>query len=164
MTTVSNPSTTTNDRPSRSPMQARFIRVLNVPMRFVLSRPVATPLSRRLMLITFTGRRSGKTYRQPLSYLEHEGVLLTPGGGKWTLNLTSGEPVRMRLRGKDVMARPEFVSDPDEVERLMAVMSAANPQVRRFVSIAEDADGRLDRTQLHAALDHGFRVVRWHLD
>ena len=34
------------------------------------------------MLITFTGRKSGKTHRQPRSYVEHDGALLTPGAGK----------------------------------------------------------------------------------
>jgi len=140
------------------------MRVINVPMRFVLSRSVATPLTRRLMLITYTGRRSGKQYRQPLSYVEHDGALLTPGGGKWKLNLPPGEPVRMRLRGRDVTARPEFIADPDEVEHLLAVMSAANPRVRNFVGIPHDAEGRLDRDRLQTALRYGFRVVRWHLD
>lgn len=151
-------------RPLRRRLQARFMRVVNVPMRFVLGLPAATPLSRRLMLITFTGRRSGKTYRQPLSSVEQDGTLLTPGGGKWKLNLAAGEPVRMRLRGRDVVARPEFVADPDEVERLLAVMAAANPRVRSFVAIPQHADGRLDRDRLLAALRYGFRVVRWHLD
>jgi hypothetical protein len=164
MTTAPTPGRSKIRRPLRRRLQARFMRVINVPMRFVLSLPVATPLTRRLMLITFIGRKSGKTYRQPLSYVEHEGTLLTPGGGKWKLNLTPGEPVRMRLRGGDVMARPEFVSDPDEVQKLLAVMAAANPRVRSFVGIPQDADGRLDRPRLQAALRYGFRVVRWHLD
>jgi F420H(2)-dependent quinone reductase len=164
MTTAPTPGRSKIRRPLRRRLQARFMRVINVPMRFVLSLPVATPLTRRLMLITFIGRKSGKTYRQPLSYVEHEGTLLTPGGGKWKLNLTPGEPVRMRLRGGDIMARPEFVSDPDEVQRLLAVMAAANPRVRSFVGIPQDAEGRLDRPRLHAALRYGFRVVRWHLD
>jgi F420H(2)-dependent quinone reductase len=151
-------------RPLRRRLQARAMRVINVPMRFVLSRSVATPLTRRLMLITYTGRRSGKQYRQPLSYVEHDGALLTPGGGKWKLNLPPGEPVRMRLRGRDVTARPEFIADPDEVEHLLAVMSAANPRVRNFVGIPHDAEGRLDRDRLQTALRYGFRVVRWHLD
>jgi hypothetical protein len=69
-------------RPLRKRLQARAMRVVNVPMRVVLGRPIATPLSRRLMLITFTGRKSGKTYRQPLSYVERDGAVLTPGGGK----------------------------------------------------------------------------------
>jgi hypothetical protein len=140
------------------------MRVVNVPMRVVLALPFATPLSRRLMLITFAGRKTGKTYRQPLSYVEHDGALLTPGGGNWKLNLSPGEPVRMRLRGRDVTARPDFIADPDQVERLLAVMTAANPRVRSFVGIPQDADGHLDRDRLQAALRYGFRVVRWHLD
>lgn len=164
MTTAPVPGKAKIRRPLRRRLQARFMRVVNVPMRFVLSLPVATPPSRRLMLIIFTGRRSGKTYRQPLSYVEHEGTLLTPGGGKWKLNLTAGEPVRMRLRGDEVVARPEFIGDPDEVERLLAVMAAANPRVRSFVGIPQGADGRLDRARLLAALRYGFRMVRWHLD
>jgi deazaflavin-dependent oxidoreductase (nitroreductase family) len=164
MTASTPPTPRKTRRPLRRRGQARFMRVVNVPMRFVLGLPIATPLSRRLMLITFTGRRSGKTYRQPLSYVEHDGTLLTPGGGKWKLNIAAGEPVRMRLRGHDVAARPEFVADPGEVERLLAVMSAANPRVRSFVGIPQGPDGRLDRDRLQAALRYGFRVVRWHLD
>jgi deazaflavin-dependent oxidoreductase (nitroreductase family) len=164
MTSTSSAPASGSRRPLRRRLQARFMRVVNVPMRVVLGLSAATPLSRRLMLITFTGRRTGKTYRQPLSYVEQDGTLLTPGGGKWTLNLTAGEPVRMRLRGRDVLARPEFVADPDEVERLLAQMSAANPRVRTFVGIPQDEHGRLDRDQLLTALRHGFRVVRWRLD
>lgn len=162
-TDVASPSAKAR-RPLRRRLQPRAMRLVNVPMRFALSRRSATPLSRRLMLITYTGRRTGKTYRQPLSYVEHEGTLLTPGGGKWKLNLSAGEPVQMRLRGRDVTARPEFIADPDEVERLLAVMAAANPRVRSFVGIPQDADGRLDRDRLATALRYGFRIVRWHLD
>jgi hypothetical protein len=158
----------TTSRQSRRPLarraQARFFRMVNVPMRAALSLPFETPLSRRLMLITYTGRRSGKRYRQPLSYVAHDGVLLTPGGGRWKLNLRPGEPVRMHLRGRDVTARPDFVGDPDEVERLLDVMSAANPRVRSFVAIPQGPDGRLDRDRLDAALRYGFRVVRWQVD
>jgi len=157
-------TTTTTRRPMRRRLQARFFRIVNVPMRLALSVPWATPISRRLMLITYVGRRSGKRYRQPLSYVTDNGTLLTPGGGKWKLNLPPGEPVQMRLRGRDVTARPEFVDDPDEVERLLAVMSDANPRVRSFVGIPHDDNGRLDRDRLNAALQYGFRVVRWHVD
>jgi hypothetical protein len=157
-------TTTTTRRPLRRRLQARFFRFVNVPMRIALSLPWATPLSGKLMLISYTGRRSGKHYRQPLSYVIDDGALLTPGGGKWKLNLTAGEPVAMRLRGHVVAARPEFIDDPDEVERLLGVMSAANPRVRSFVGIPEDEYGRLDRERLNLALRYGFRIVRWKVD
>jgi F420H(2)-dependent quinone reductase len=137
--------------------------ILNVPMRVLLRLPFRTPLADRLMLVSFTGRKTGKAYRQPVSYVQQGDTLLTPGGGKWKWNLQGGQPVRIRLRGRDVLARPELVKDPDEIERLLAVMTDANPGVNAFVGIPKGADGRLDRDRLQAAVQYGFRIVRWHL-
>lgn len=137
---------------------------VNGPMRVLLKLPFRTPLSGRLMLVTFTGRKSGRRYEQPVSYVVDGDVLLTPGGGRWRTNLRDGLPVRIRLRGEDVTARPEIVSDLDEVERALAVMTAANRAVASFVAIPRDASGRFDRDRLALAVRHGFRIVRWHLD
>ena len=94
------------------------MRAVNVPMRIVLGLPFATPLSGRLMLLSFRGRRTGKVYRQPVSYVRQGATtLLTPGGGRWKLNLSDGQPVRIRLRGRDVTARPELVGDIVEVDQ-----------------------------------------------
>jgi hypothetical protein len=139
------------------------MRVINVPMRFVLGLPFPTPLGNRLMLVFLTGRRTGKSYRQPLSYVRHDQTLLTPGGGKWKLNLQVGRPERIRLQGRDVYALPELVDDIDEIERLLAVMTTANTRVGSFVGIPKGRDGRLDRIMLREAIQYGFRVVRWHI-
>jgi deazaflavin-dependent oxidoreductase (nitroreductase family) len=126
--------------------------------------PFPTPLGRRLMLISFTGRKSGKRYRQPVSYVRdaRTGTLLTPGGGRWTRNLRHGDEVGVRLRGRDFTARPELVDDPDEVGRLLALMSGDNPGLNRFVRIPKRPDGRFDPAALRTAIEHGFRIVRWH--
>jgi deazaflavin-dependent oxidoreductase (nitroreductase family) len=143
--------------------RTRIMRVVNVPMRVALSLPFATPLSGNLMLISHTGRKTGKQYRQPVSYVRDGEVLLTPGGGRWTRNLVSGRPVRIRLRGRAAAARPELVADAAEVERLLGVIAAKNPRAARFIPMPRRPDGRLDPDALAAALRHGFRVVRWHL-
>jgi hypothetical protein len=98
-----------------------------------------------------------------LSYVRHGDVLLTPGGGRWTLNLAGGRPVRLRLRGHDIQATPELVDDLDEIDRLLAVMAAANPSVDRFVRLPRGPDGHVAREPLQAAVQHGFRIVAWHL-
>ena len=156
--------TTQTRRPLGRRIQQRVFKVLNVPMRAVVGLPFATPLSGRLMLVFLTGRKTGKSYRQPVSYVRDGTVLLTPGGGNWKLNLADGRPERIRLRGTDVLARPEIVGDAEEIERLLAVMTAANPMAGRFVAIPKGPDGRLDRASLDAAIRHGFRIIRWHLD
>lgn len=143
--------------------RARIMRAVNVPMRAALSLPFATPLTANLMLVSHTGRTSGKAYRQPVSYVRDGDVLLTPGGGRWTRNLAGGRPTRIRLRGRDQPARPELVTDPAELERLLDVIADKNPRAARFIPIPRAADGSLDPGALAAALRHGFCVVRWRL-
>jgi len=150
-------------RPLSRQIQARVMSMLNVFMRPLLRLPFSTPLAGRLMLVSFTGRKTGKAYQQPLSYVQQGDTLLTPGGGKWKLNLREDQPVRIRLRGRDRFARPELVQDPDEIERLLAVMTAANPGVSAWVGIPKGPDGQLDRGRLETAINYGFRIVRWHL-
>ena len=138
------------------------MRVVNVPIRALLSLPLPTPLGSRLMLVHLTGRRSGRHYRQPVSYVRHRGALLTPGGGNWKLNLVDGQPVHIRLRGHDITARPELVSDLDQVESLLGVLVAQNPRAASFIRIPRDTAGHFDHNALGDAVRHGFRIVRWH--
>ena len=149
--------------PEQMARMARRMRLANVPMRFLLGLPFPTPLSSRLMLVTHTGRKTGRRYRQPVSYVRDGDVLLTPGGGRWTDNLRDGEPVPVRLRGRDVVARPDLVRDPDEVDRLLRRMYERSSSVARFIPFME-RDGTIDRTKLETALRFGFRVVRWHVE
>ena len=142
--------------------RARMMRWVNVPMRFVLGLPFKTPLSGKLMLVTYRGRRTGRRYRQPVSYVRDDDTLLTPGGGSWTRNLRDGEPVRLHLGGRDVTARPTLVRDPDDVDRLLRRLVRGNPRAARFVPFIEP-DGTIDRTKLETALAHGFCIVRWQL-
>lgn len=148
-------------RPLARRVQARTMRMFNVPMRLILGLPFATPLSRRLMLLTYRGRRSGRQYRQPLSYVRDDDTLLTPGGGTWTLNLVDGRAERVRLGGRDTLLYPELVSPIDDVQKLIQIMARTNPMVRRFIAIPQQPDGMLDNVKLQAAIDHGFRIVRW---
>src|SRR5262245_65387591 len=135
--------------------RARLLRVVNVPMRRVLRLPFRTPLNAKLMLLSFTGRKTGRSYLQPVSYVPDGDALLTPAGGKWKLNLNEGVPIRVWLRGRKTWARPEFVRDADEIERLLKLMMAGNPRITSFVPFI-DPDGHIDRSKLETALTYGF--------
>jgi F420H(2)-dependent quinone reductase len=149
-------------RPARLAWVARLTRLANPAMRLALRLPFATPLSERLMLLTIRGRRTGRTYRQPVSFVRDGDTLLTPGGGKWKLNLRADAPVRARLRGREVLLWPELIGDADTAAPLLAWMSAGSAAVRRIVPVI-GPDGAVDRARLDAALRYGFRVVRWHV-
>lgn len=153
----------TFDPSARMRRQAKLMGAANVVMRQVLSLPFPTPLSRRLMLLTVTGRRTGKVYRQPISYVRNGETLLTPGGGRWKLNLEPGRPVSLRIAGKDQPALATVVEDFDEIERLLIVIVAGNPAAAKFMPIAIDDTGLVDANQLRRAVSYGFRIISWKL-
>jgi deazaflavin-dependent oxidoreductase (nitroreductase family) len=139
------------------------MKFANPVTRALLRLPVRTPLSSRLMLVTHVGRRTGRTYVQPVSYVRDGDTLLTPGGGRWTRNLHDGEPVELRLEGRRVVGRPDVVGDADEAKRLLGRMLEKNPALTRFIPFI-GRDGTIDEATLANALRHGFRVVRWHVE
>jgi F420H(2)-dependent quinone reductase len=148
---------------NRMRRQARRMRIVNVPMRRLLKLPFPTPIGKRLMLLTYTGRKSGRTYQQPVSYVVDGDTLLSPGGGRWKLNLSDGKPIRIRLQGRERRAVPELVREPAEVNRLLRKMLDDNPRLASFVPVV-GADKQVDQAKLANALQHGFCIVRWHLD
>lgn len=93
---------TTSRRRSHAPF-ALLNRTINPLIGAVLASPLHTLLSGRLALITFTGRRSGRSYTIPVMY-ELDGELLRipvewPQRKRWWRNLREEAPVQLRLRG-----------------------------------------------------------------
>jgi F420H(2)-dependent quinone reductase len=154
---------TTTPPPARLVWQARLMNAVNVPMRVILGLPFSTPLSSQLMLLYLTGRKTGKSYVQPVSFVEDGQTMLTPGGGRWKLNLRDGECVRARVRGREVRLRPELVKDAAEVDRLLRLMASKNSRISSFAPVP-GPDGQVDRERVDSALRFGFAIVRWHSD
>ena len=141
------------------------MRTANIVMRRVLNLPFPTPISDKLMLLFYQGRRSGRSYRQPVSYVADGDVLLTPGGGRWKENLRDGEAITARIRGHKRRITPDLVRDPAEVERLLQFMQERSPRLTSFVPFMR-ADGTIDRPglELALALARGFCIVRWRVE
>ncbi len=131
----------------RMESRAKMMKAVNRPMRRVLRLPFPTPPSRRLMVVTHVGRRTGRTYEQPVSYVRDGETLLAPGGGRWTRNLNDGQAVDLSIAGQRVIGRPERVRDPDEVSRpvafaaMKAAVAVATPDTAMFEG-EEVGDGR----------------------
>ena len=49
---------------------------LNCVMKFVLRSPLHGVVSKKIMLLTFTGRKSGKRYTIPVSYTQKGDALI----------------------------------------------------------------------------------------
>jgi len=85
--------TETKYRPHQTTLE-RVMGALNALPKFVLRLPFQTPMSRRHVLLKYTGRKSGRSYTVPVSYVEQGDTLLIPGGGAWKKTLEHGSPDR----------------------------------------------------------------------
>jgi hypothetical protein len=142
---------------------SRLFLILNPFMRLMLRLPIKR-MQERLILLSFTGRKSGRQFTVPLSYAEDtDGSLLIPGGGAWKVNLARGRSVRIRLRGKDMTADPEVIWDPAVIARLLPLLVKDNPKGQDFVGVPIDRNGKPDRAKLAQAIEDGFAIVRLRL-
>ncbi len=84
---------------------------VNQAMKLVLRSPAHGLVSKNILLITFTGRKSGKTYSTPVSYSQTGGQVTIFTHAAWWKNLGSRAPVTLRLRGQEVQGLAEPVAE-----------------------------------------------------
>jgi len=84
------------------------------------------------MLITVTGRRTGRAITTPVNYVREGDTLwiISSRSRKWWRNVTSASPVRLRLHGKQTAAIAELVLDQE------SVASGVGAYVRHFPASA----------------------------
>ena len=115
---------------------------VNKAMKFVLRSPAHGIVSKTVLLITFTGRKSGKTYTTPVSYSQAGEQVTIFTHSDWWKNLRRNGLVTLRLRGHELegMAEP-VVTDKQGVaaglaEHLRQVRSDA-----RYYGVTFDDHG-----------------------
>lgn len=69
------------------------------------------------MLLTLTGRRSGRIYTIPVQRHQSGDELIVAAGGTWRVNLRGNPSVRLTLDGRERTGRAELEEDPDEVAK-----------------------------------------------
>ncbi len=80
-------------------------------MKFILRSPMHGMVSKTMLLITFTGRKSGKTYTTPVDYSQDGDQVTIFTHANWWKNLIGGAPVALRMRGRDLQGIAEPVAE-----------------------------------------------------
>ena len=109
-------------------MRDMLNRISNIFVKPLLKSPLHGLVSGEFMLITFTGRKSGKTYSTPVQY-KRDGqavIFLTRKKRKWWRNLQGDAAVTVRIRGWDIEGTPEVVEDQTAIEQALRQM---NPKI-----------------------------------
>ena len=106
-------------------------------MSWVLRSPFHGMLSDGMMLITVTGRKTGKTYTTPVDYYEEGGYLwvITSRDRSWWRNVQGGADVKLLLKRKPVNGFAETEMDEKAVEAHMREYVKHIPQAAKPMGI-----------------------------
>ena len=99
----------------------------NPLVKLVLRSPLHPFISKSILLISFTGRKSGKPYSTPINYVSDGNMitLITKRSRAWWKNLQGGAPVTVIVRGQERCGTAEAVIPDDqailnEIEKIYA--------------------------------------------
>jgi F420H(2)-dependent quinone reductase len=96
------------------PRPPRPVRILaNMIATTILRSPWHQMRSNRLLLLTFTGRKSGKEFTTPLRYVQEGEILRLTVVYPWWRNLIGGATVRVLLRGRMRSGTAEVLPEED---------------------------------------------------
>ncbi len=76
------------------------MRFVNQFPKAILRSPLHPVMSRRFLLLSFQGRKTGRRYHLPLAYLRRNGEVIMTTDSGWWRNLRGGRPVQLRLAGR----------------------------------------------------------------
>jgi hypothetical protein len=92
-----------------------LLRIVNPIMKLVLHTPFAGPARNQLMVVNFTGRKSGRPYSIVLSAHVIDGILYATTGAVWKSNFRDGATAQVLHDGKTTTMRGELITDKAHV-------------------------------------------------
>jgi len=99
------------------PPQA-MLRVVNPILRSLLRTPVMGAARNQLMVVSFTGRKTGRRYSIPVSAHRIDNALYALTPAPWKRNFRNGATADVLLDGKSATMAGELIEDPSVVADL----------------------------------------------
>jgi hypothetical protein len=140
------------------------LRVVNPIVKLLLRTPFAGAARNQLMVVDFTGRKSGRPYSLVLSAHLIDGILYAMSGATWKANFRGGAPAQVRHGGKTTAMRGELITDTAHVADLYArcAESYGVKRAERVMGIGFRDHQMPTREQFVEAVEQlGLRAIRF---
>jgi len=95
------------------------LRLVNPVLGFLLRTPLAGPARKQLMVLGFTGRKTGRPFSIPVSAHVIDDDLYALTGAPWKQNFRGGAPAQVVFDGKTTTMRGELIRDRAIVSDLL---------------------------------------------
>ena len=135
--------------------------VINPLMRMFLHTPFHWLLSNSVMLITFTGRKTGRHYTTPVRYIKDGETVrcFSSDVNRWWKNLRGGGEVVLRIRGRDGHYAARLIEDdPVEIEQGLRDYFDRYPEDAVYHDARLTPDKQLVEADLPSAVRHAIVV------
>jgi hypothetical protein len=133
--------------------------VVNPLLSLLLRTSLHGLVSGRLVLLSFSGRKSGRRYTFPVGYGQQGDTLLITTMAGWKKNLIGGAPVEVWLRGGKRAGTATVVSDEQGVYEGFRLLLPDAPQLAQFLGIRLN-NGAPDADDVRRARERGYVIVR----
>jgi hypothetical protein len=120
---------------------------------WILKSPLHHLVSRNMVLLSYTGRRSGKTYETPVNYVRLGNCLLITSQRQrtWWRNFMDGVPLRVWMDGKAINAHASVLIDPADVALNLGLYLAATPKLAKYYQVRLEPHGQLNTSDIDNA-------------
>lgn len=116
-----------------------------------LRSPEHGRVSDRILLLTFRGRKSGKSYSTPVSYMQRGNTVVCFTDSPWWRNLEGGVSVQLVLRGHEMNAHAVPTTDPEQVAGGLRTLCRKDAEDAKYFGVTVGADGEPNEAQLMRA-------------
>ncbi len=131
-----------------------LFKIINPTLGLLLRSPAHFLMSGSVLLITFTGVRSGRSYSTPLRYVRDGKTIrcFTSKETRWWRNLRKEARVWLTLQGVGVPYRASVIVDePDRIRQLLIDYLRQHPGDAAYHDVAVSKDGDLSEGDLDRA-------------
>ena len=140
-------------------------KIVNPLMSWILLSPFHKLMSASVLLLTYCGLKSHKSYRLPVQYVQDgKMIYILPGMPEkkvWWRNLRGGAPVEIMLAGKHLAGHAEVLpenADPALAAGILAKYFQRFPPSARLHGLQPLPDGSYNREDL-LALSSTVKIV-----
>jgi len=139
-------------------------KLYNPLVVWLVRSPLHNLVDKHITLITVTGRKSGKHYTLPVSYIREGETLLviSQKNRTWWKNLRYDASITVFLQGHVLQGRGEAFSDTDMAAKILLLILQQVPAYQRLLHLPLDANGQPENPEVltHLAQEHVIVRVR----
>jgi deazaflavin-dependent oxidoreductase (nitroreductase family) len=144
-------------------------KLLKLPPQFLYAVGLGPIYGRLVLLLTTTGRKSGKPRVTPLQYEEIDGdiYIASARGTKsdWFRNIVANPKVKVRVKSRQFEGEGEPITDPSRIADFLEIRLQRHPKMVGAIMQREGVSKKPNRVELeNYATNRAIVIVRSFLE